>query len=878
MNMMMLHWDEIGIVDLSAKEWNHGLASEQIEILNEKVSYVIRNKSSERVELEYNSPFTVVDQGEGFLSIHVDGEIIEGAGICVYVNTYPCPLSSTVNMIINCPVKLDVKISIPAESSARIKKIFLHPKKEKTDLVKDCNSDADILVVVPEYPSSENLYVCAFAHTRNLHYLSKGLKIQVASISENNWYQTSYRIDGVDVLQGTYEDLKSLLERKQYKVVVTHFVDQHLMSIYDGYAMNKQMVFICHGPETTYRILENVARPYFTKEKPGYSLDPSYVQKDLWVQKYASMENVHWIFVSEWLKKTAEELIGITFRHSDVIHNTIDEKSFPYKEKSEEDRKKILVIRRFDDVAYHSIDQITLAIRELSYKPFFKELSFEIYGDGKFYNTLTGPLREYKNVHLHRTFIPNHKIQYLHAENGIMMLPSRHDAHPVSMCEAASSGMVVVGSRVTSNAYFMDNDHNHTLADPESPQELAEIIERLYKCPEEFLAISKRMSDRIRSLCSVKQTVDREISLIQKIKDIPVQKPWDKYLMEPSELPVLTIVVPAYNVEDYLEKCLDSLLNHKNAGKTEILVINDGSTDQTAEIGNEYERLSNGIVRIINKENGGHGSTINRGIQEARGIYFRLIDGDDWVNSEALEELVDRLETETSDLVLTGASYAYKNKADYELVASYDMMHPGLAYHFEDLVYEGYGFQRHGPILSTSNYRTEILRRAGFRISEKKPYVDMEFNAFSLRYVRTVTYYPLDIYRYLIGRAGQTVSVDFWKKKYKDHRYILMNIVKNTADNGFSKAKLRYINEHIVAQMTDSQVFMYGQLGLWEELKDFLRELQQYPNAYRAGMKLIRETNGDSLRILSQLKNRNAGKDNKLRNIVSSAVRRIRNR
>ena len=105
-----------------------------------------------------------------------------------------------------------------------------------------------------------------------------------------------------------------------------------------------------------------------------------------------------------------------------------------------------------------------------------------------------------------------------------------------------------------------------------------------------------------------------------------------------------------------------------------------------------------------------------------------------------------------------------------------------------------------------------------------------------------------------------------------------MNIVKNTADNGFSKAKLRYINEHIVAQMTDSQVFMYGQLGLWEELKGFLRELQQYPNAYRAGMKLIRETNGDSLRILSQLKNRNAGKDNKLRNMVSSAVRRIRNR
>ena len=876
MGQVEISWDEQNELLFSSGHWK--LDAEQIEIIEKKDGILFANRSSGIVELQYNMPLHIGHVGKGFLRVSIDGEIERGSGACFYINAYPCPLAATIRMEITAPTQLAFSVRLSAESSAMIRGITMNVSETDTELTVECSRESEILVVVPDYPSSADLSPCVSAHIRNRLYMENGLKVQVAAVDEKNWYQTNCTIDGIPVLKGNYENLKTLLERKQYKVVVTHFVDQHLLSVYDGYAMDRQMVFICHGPETTYRILENAARPYFVKEHPDYSYDHAYDRMDQWVRRYARLENACWIFVSDWLKETSERLLGTTFRNCAVIHNTIDARSFPYQEKKAEDRTKILVIRKFDNCAHHSIDQIALAIRELSIKPFFKELSFEIYGDGNYYETLTAPLHEYKNVHLHRTFIPNHEIHRLHAENGIMLLPSRHDAHPVSMCEAASSGMVVVGSRVTSNAYFMDEEHNHTLADPESPGELADIIERLYRNPEEFLAISRRMTERIHSICSSEQTIEREIALLHERLRTPVPKPWERYSLASSEAPVLTIVVPAYNVEVYLGKCLDSLLNHRNAGKTEILVINDGSTDQTAEIGNEYERLSNGIVRIINKENGGHGSTINRGIQEARGIYFRLIDGDDWVNSEALEELVDRLETETSDLVLTGASYAYKNKADYELVASYDMMHPGLAYHFEDLVYEGYGFQRHGPILSTSNYRTEILRRAGFRISEKKPYVDMEFNAFSLRYVRTVTHYPLDIYRYLIGRAGQTVSVDFWKKKYKDHRYVLMNIVKNTADNGFSKAKLRYINEHIVAQMTDSQVFMYGQLGLWEELKDFLRELQQYPNAYRAGMKLIRETNGDSLWILSQLKNRNAGKDNKLRNIVSSAVRRIRNR
>lgn len=164
----------------------------------------------------------------------------------------------------------------------------------------------------------------------------------------------------------------------------------------------------------------------------------------------------------------------------------------------------------------HSLDLSVRAILELSRKEFFKELSFEIYGDGDFYEVLTEPLRQFENVHFHRTFIPNDKLSEIYKEQGIALLPSRHDAHPVSMGECASSGLVVIGSRVTSNGYFMQEERFHTLADPEDPLELAQIIERLYYNPEEYLKISRELSEFTRENFCVEKTVEKEIELIRQ--------------------------------------------------------------------------------------------------------------------------------------------------------------------------------------------------------------------------------------------------------------------------------------------------------------------------------------------------------------------------
>lgn len=822
-----------------------------IQVRKSKNRLYVRNDSSVAAVLTYKEDVLLKNKQHQHLKTEVFGTNLRNGGACFYVNDHPVTLNGTAIMELLPPCGLHLTLSVPANSEVEITKIIVAAQEEDHDLVDDCATDSDVLVITPDYPSFHNLYLCAFAHSRNREYVKAGLKVQVASISPNNWYQQSYEMDGVPVLMGRYIDLKKLLSRHQYKTVVVHFVDENLCQIFDGYINDERLIFICHGPETVFRYLSNPCRPYFTQKLPAVDPNPAFDKKEAYIKKYAKKDNVDWVFVSNWLHDYSEKLLGIEFRHSRIISNTISEDLFPYRKKHTEDRKKVMILRKFDNIGQHSIDLCVRAILELARRDFFYDLTFEVYGDGNIYEKLVGPIIQFPNVHLYRTFIPNSEVHNIHARNGIFLSPSRHDSQGVSMGEAASSGLVVVGSDVTCTGYFMNNAVNHTMTDPENPIALADVIDRLYHNPQEFLEISQRMSQETQARCCRENTVMKEIALIrEKIAafDSDTYNPH----VEPQGEPVLTIVVPAYNVEEYLEKCLRSLLAHRNAGKTEIIVVNDGSRDATAEIGERFAQLTHGVVKVINKENGGHGSTINVGIEAARGRYFRLIDGDDWVDPENLAKLVDLLENETVDIVLTKGSYEYVEQGGLTNIINYNMLNEGSVYHFDDLLYPGYGFETYGPLLTTGNYRTDILRRAGMHISEKRPYVDMEFNSFSLCYVDTLKYYDLDIYRYLIGRAGQTVSRDFWKKKYQDHKYVILNILRTiNSMPDYSDAKKKYVYEHITALMIDSQVFMFDQLCLWGQIDEFLDELAAFPEARAAGLKYIEKKNGDCSVIMA---------------------------
>ena len=818
---------------------------------------VVDNTTSGKIIIKYKKRIDINEPEIKFCHIKFYGDA-ENAGGYIRLNSdHMISINSETALDLTLtPPPFYIELEVSALSKVKIKELTVDFYDEKQSLLNGVSKENDVLIIVPNYPSYENLYYCAFAHSRNKEYVKEGIKAQVFAVNDQICSQNSYEIDGVPVFRGTYADLKELLVRHQFKTIVVHFVDEKLYSIFDGNIYNnEQLIFICHGPETVYRYLVDKTKPYFTKPLVYPMQCDKFDMLDYYVKKYAGKDNVEWVFVSDWLKEFSEEEQKLKFKNSRVINNIMDEELFPYTERDAEMRKKIIVIRKFDDVSQHSIDQVVYAILELSRRDFFDDLTFEIYGDGSLYDTLTEPIKNFKNIKLFRTFIPNNEIEKIYRRFGILLLPSRHDAHAVSMGEGAATGLAVVGSNVTSNPYFMNEKENHTLAGPEDFKSLADIIERLYRNPDEFLKISGNMAKFTRQFCR-KNTVQKEVELIREQQ----KKTGEKLLssnLRPTENPVLTVGVPAYNVEAYIEKTLFSVLNQRNAGKLEVLVINDGSTDKTSEIVKEYIKLSGGIVRLIEKENGGHGSGINRAVKEARGKYFRLVDGDDWVDSENLAKLVDIMETSEADIILTTASYDYVEKALFDDIISYDNLKEGITYNFDDLTYENYGFEGYGPLLTTGNYKTEPLKDAGFTLSEKKPYVDMEYNAFSLKKIKTLVYYDLNIYRYLIGREGQTISRDFWRTKYQDHEYIIFNILEKVyGSSDFSERKLSYIYKNIIAPMVDTQIFMFDSLCLWKNIPSFLEKLKKYPGIYDLSINFIEKKDGNCRLILHKYKSK----------------------
>lgn len=180
---------------------------------------------------------------------------------------------------------------------------------------------------------------------------------------------------------------------------------------------------------------------------------------------------------------------------------------------------------------------------------------------------------------------------------------------------------------------------------------------------------------------------------------------------------ILTFSIAAYNVEKYLDKLLKTIICVPNNEMVEVLVVNDGSKDSTAQIAKEYEKNYAGVVRLIDKENGGHGSTINRGIKEAKGKYFKAIDGDDWVDSEALEKLLNDLTQIDSDLVLMDYKTCYEGGDD--VLEKTAKLEPQKTIDFESVI-STIDYMRYHAVI----YRTQMLQKNKIRLDEHCFYVD----------------------------------------------------------------------------------------------------------------------------------------------------------
>lgn len=225
---------------------------------------------------------------------------------------------------------------------------------------------------------------------------------------------------------------------------------------------------------------------------------------------------------------------------------------------------------------------------------------------------------------------------------------------------------------------------------------------------------------------------------------------------------VLTVSIAAYNVEKFLSKTLDSFVSIEHMEEIEVLIINDGSKDNTLNIAKKYEERYPNTFVAIDKQNGGHGSTINKAINVARGKYLCLVDGDDWVDTEQFYSYVQKLKTTNSDLIV--------NKFN-----TVDNVSGAVKEHeFSNVVFfKEYTFDnlpcKEVMGLSAITIRTSILKENNINIDEHCFYVDMEYISYPVPFIETIIFMPFIVYQYRVNQSEQSVSKKSLLSHYDNH-------------------------------------------------------------------------------------------------------------
>lgn len=228
--------------------------------------------------------------------------------------------------------------------------------------------------------------------------------------------------------------------------------------------------------------------------------------------------------------------------------------------------------------------------------------------------------------------------------------------------------------------------------------------------------------------------------------------------------PTLTIAMPCYNTEAYLEKSFDSLVDQVEG--IEIIAVDDGSSDDTLSILRRYEQANPEVVHVFHQENSGWGGAIMHAVDEARGTFTMVLDSDDSLDADVLRHLVSKieeLEAANAEVDLFVTNYVYDHVADHtrKQISYRKMMPRGKVFTWADTSKPGISeyFMIHAM-----TYRTDTLRESGLDLPRHAAYMDSVFALHPLPFVRNLYYLDEDLYFYLIGREGQSIEIDVLKK------------------------------------------------------------------------------------------------------------------
>ena len=269
----------------------------------------------------------------------------------------------------------------------------------------------------------------------------------------------------------------------------------------------------------------------------------------------------------------------------------------------------------------------------------------------------------------------------------------------------------------------------------------------------------------------------------------------------------ISFAIPCYNSEAYMAQAIESIL--PGGEDVEILIVNDGSKDRTAEIGKEYEEKYPGIVKLINKENGGHGDAVNAGLSHASGKYFKVVDSDDWVDRISLMKILNVLknfEEEEQEVDMLIANYVYEKVGmEHKKVIRYDNVLPEN----QILKWDEIGQFRIGQyiLMHSVIYRTDMLKLCQLTLPKHTFYVDNIYVYYPLPHVRTLYYMDVDFYRYFIGREDQSVNEKVMISRIDQQIFVTKTMINMYELRRIQSKKLRkYMLNYLAIMMTVSSI------------------------------------------------------------------------
>lgn len=404
--------------------------------------------------------------------------------------------------------KIKVGIKIQGKGTKSLKEISLFKNDLSIPLF-----NTTTLILSKFYPSYDDLYKNGFIHQRMKEYERLGRKYDFFEYSNESTELLYREFFGINVISGNINTLKALLNLGYIKNLGIHFPYPDILESLQPYFNKLSISLWFHGAE----IDSWKDREYEFEDKTCEQIQKIKNIRD-GRQKYyreflPSYSRFNYIFVSSYFRNRVLCNLSIhPKKYYHVIHNYINQKLFQFKSKEIDDFKKILVIRPFASACYAN-DITRDCILELSKSSIFDSISFDIYGDGKLFEKCTDSIKKFKNVHLHRTFLPQNEIALLHKKYGIMLVPTRADTQGVSRDEAMSSGLVVITTNVGAIPEFTDNKSAIVVAKDDFCNMAKRVVE-IYENPNKYLEMSLNAHRKVEQLCSFNNTILKEYNLL----------------------------------------------------------------------------------------------------------------------------------------------------------------------------------------------------------------------------------------------------------------------------------------------------------------------------------------------------------------------------